>query len=268
MEIRTDEMFLHIQPQDSRELEIVQCGTQRCGPGHKFGPAVRGYYLIHFVLAGRGVYKNDGKEYRLGSGDAFLIRPGDLTVYQADENDPWQYSWVGFTGSRVPGLLDGAGFGESHVVGDIECAEFFQGMTGGGSRTDGQSNALRVQGELLRFFGHLTHDRAGEPADSLSDRVIAYFHSNAGSKISISRLAADFGYSRTHFGELFRQETGVSPGRYLMSYRMDLATEMLKSTDYRVNYIARSVGYEDPLLFSRLYKKRTGVAPSSLRRTG
>ena len=83
---------------------------------HSFGPAKRSYYLIHYIVSGKGVYQQNGKTHTLQAGDLFLIRPGETTFYQADEKDPWRYYWVGFLGSEADALLTSSGFGESSVV--------------------------------------------------------------------------------------------------------------------------------------------------------
>ena len=81
-------------------LEIYFCGREQCAAGHSFGPAVRPHYLIHFILSGKGRYHVNGDAYHLQAGDAFLIYPGETTVYEADEKNPWEYAWIGFGGIR------------------------------------------------------------------------------------------------------------------------------------------------------------------------
>ena len=76
-------------------------GYQKCEPSHTFGPAIRDYYLVHYIEKGTGTFKNAHSEYKLKSGDAFLIRPDEVTVYTADEKNPWSYIWVGFTGDMA-----------------------------------------------------------------------------------------------------------------------------------------------------------------------
>ena len=71
-----DRGFLDFSPCDA--------GREDCAPSHKFGPHIRNYYLIHFVISGKGTFSTDRGEYALGKGEAFIIKPGEVTVYQAD----------------------------------------------------------------------------------------------------------------------------------------------------------------------------------------
>ena len=79
-------------------LRLYYSGSESCAPGHFFGPAVRTHYLIHFIRSGKGRYMRGNSEYALKKGDAFLILPGETTKYMADEEEPWEYTWIAFDG--------------------------------------------------------------------------------------------------------------------------------------------------------------------------
>jgi len=97
-------------------FKIFYCGRESCQPGHSYGPAIRKQYLIHFVLAGCGKFHVGGRISELSAGDAFLIRPGEVTYYQADQNEPWTYAWMAFAGDQADAILEDVGFGtEDHV---------------------------------------------------------------------------------------------------------------------------------------------------------
>ena len=74
---------------DNVELSIFNCGHEYCQPGHTWGPGVRDHYLIHLVVAGRGVYQVNGSSYTLQEGDLFLAKPNQLITYAADEVEYW-----------------------------------------------------------------------------------------------------------------------------------------------------------------------------------
>ena len=86
---------------DNVELSIFNCGHEYCEPGHTWGPGVRDHYLIHLVVAGKGVYQVGGVSHTLQEGDLFLAKPNQLITYAADETDPWEYYWVGFNGACI-----------------------------------------------------------------------------------------------------------------------------------------------------------------------
>ena len=57
-----------------------------------------------------------------------------------------------------------------------------------------------------------------------------------------------------------------SPMQYLLTIRMNNAASLLESTDYSMAEISAIVGYDNPLYFSRLFKKQNRVSPSEYRK--
>ena len=64
----------------------------------------------------------------------------------------------------------------------------------------------------------------------------------------------------------FKDYTGSTPTQYLLSLRISNAQSLLESTSYNVTEIAEIVGYNNPLYFSRLFKKQCEVSPTEFRR--
>ena len=54
----------------------------------------------------------------------------------------------------------------------------------------------------------------------------------------------------------------MSPQQYLISYRMEKACRLLDETDLKISDVARSVGYEDEFMFTRMFKNKKGISPS------
>ena len=64
----------------------------------------------------------------------------------------------------------------------------------------------------------------------------------------------------------FKEYTGTTPTQYLLSLRISNAQSLLESTSFNVTEIAEIVGYNNPLYFSRLFKKQCGVSPTEFRK--
>jgi hypothetical protein len=97
-------------------LAVYNTGYQKCDSQHKWGPATRDHYLIHYISAGKGVFKYGGTSYSLSTGDMFLIFPGQISSYEADSGDPWEYYWVGFNGTEAQRLINLSGFSKENPV--------------------------------------------------------------------------------------------------------------------------------------------------------
>ena len=68
------------------------------------------------------------------------------------------------------------------------------------------------------------------------------------------------------FQRSFKQIVNYSPMQYILTIRMNNAASLLESTDYSMAEISAIVGYDNPLYFSRLFKKQKGVSPSEYRK--
>jgi AraC family transcriptional regulator len=83
---------------------------------------------------------------------------------------------------------------------------------------------------------------------------------------SLDRIAAQAGLSKFHFQRLFKSAMGVTPSRYHINLRMNLARRLLRETKKSVVDIALEVGYANPSHFAQLFRRETGLSPSDYRR--
>ena len=138
-------------------LIVNCCGLSRTEPLHSFGPAIKPHYLIHFILSGKGKFSMGGKEYPLEQGYGFLILPEELAFYQADEEDPWTYVWVGFGGSLAPDMVRSMGMSLSNPIFRSEKGEeLYQAVKDMMEHnTFGVANDLRRNGQLHLFLSQI-----------------------------------------------------------------------------------------------------------------
>ncbi|CTK88301.1 msm operon regulatory protein [Streptococcus pneumoniae] len=71
------------------DLALSFYGYEECTPNYSFGPAIRDTYVLHYITKGQGKFHYKGKIVDLKEGDFFLLKPEELTFYQADSKEPW-----------------------------------------------------------------------------------------------------------------------------------------------------------------------------------
>ena len=103
------------------DLGLYQFGREDCEPAHSFGPAIRNHYLFHYILNGKGTFMwqdAKGHEHKtpLKAGQGFLISPGQITTYVADERIPWEYCWLEFDGLRAKESLEITGLSVNQPI--------------------------------------------------------------------------------------------------------------------------------------------------------
>ena len=232
-----------------QDLNPLFAGYEQCEKGHVFGPAIREYYLIHHVLSGKGTYTVEGKTYHLSKGGTFLIKPGQLTVYQADEESPWFYVWIGFSGKLareldpLPPVLKVA----PGVFHEIKGAE--------------EISACRKEyltAALFRLYCELFQGSRREK--DYAREVHDYITYNYMSDITVDGLAQMMSLDRRYLSRLFKSRYGMPVKKYLVEYRMEKAAEFLQK-EIPVSRAAEMVGYRDVCNFSKMFRKVRGVSP-------
>jgi AraC-like DNA-binding protein len=94
-------------------------------------------------------------------------------------------------------------------------------------------------------------------------RALEMIESGAGYKIS--NLAAQFRLSATHLQRLFKRETGMSIGEWLIAQRLHRAAYLLANSYLSVKAIARSAGYVHGSSFIRAFERKYKLTPTRFR---
>lgn len=71
---------------DEIDLTVLFSGEGKPVPGHKMGPSVHDYYLIHTVMDGKGVFQSESNSQVCGAGDTFVIFPGHYSAIRQTWN--------------------------------------------------------------------------------------------------------------------------------------------------------------------------------------
>jgi AraC-like DNA-binding protein len=220
------------------------------------------------------VFRCGGTTYRLGRCDAFLIAPGGVVDYKADHEDPWSYAWVGFHGLKAEALLQEAGVSVRRPVfrteDDGRLEALVRDMLSAADWKRGRDPMLL--GLLYQFLavlavrpGIVREDPQGTRQEEYLQRALDYVAMNYAGPLSVADLARHAGLDRTYLYSLFMKHIGVSPKDHLLRFRVDRACTLLR-TSLSVAEVARSVGYDDPQVFSRVFRRLKGIPPGRWRR--
>lgn len=278
----SDSAYLHNSMIDfmdkTHSLVVCSCGTYRLLtkpklPTHR--PKGRLDYQILYIASGKAHFFFNGVEQIISAGNMVIYRPKEEQRYYYYGVDHTEVYWVHFTGKDVKFLLRKYGIEDSvHVVHTGSSMEFkylFLQMIQ-------ELKLCRIDYEDL-LVNHLQHlfiriHRAifskphGKNAILMqeADKAVRYFHEHYNEDISIQDYAASHHISVSWFIRGFKEYTSFTPTQYLLSLRISNAQVLLENTDYNITEIAESVGYDNPLYFSRLFRKQLGMSPSDFRK--
>jgi AraC-like DNA-binding protein len=259
------------------DLNMYNCGMEDCTPGHYYGPAVRDYYLIHYIYSGRGFFRHGNTTYYLEKGQGFLISPFETTYYQADSKDPWHYCWVGFSGKKALFYLLQANLSSDNPIFTYRSDDYLKNCIL--SMIDSDKSPIgRETKQLGHLYLFLTRiiESALPIKTSVSDdtrkniytkKVVEYIAKNYSRKITISEICTNIGLDRSYMGSIFKDCLNTSIQQFLLDYRIGKACSLMTNTTLTIGDISRSVGYDDPLLFSKMFKKCMSKSPKEYRKS-
>ena len=241
-----------------RTLVPRHYGYEKCKSGHSHGPAVRENYLIHYIFSGTGVLRANGTVYELSEGDIFIIHPGEVTKYQADSAQPWEYAWLGFEAPEGIEFLKAYSY---HVPSLRHSFEQLRGLNRVDACTGDVYGVLyHIITELYKLFG-------SEGKDELhyTDRVRMLFETSYMSPLSVQGISDSLHIDRHYLCQLFKAEYGMSPKAYLTRTRLENAAKFI-AQGYSVGETASMVGIPNASNFSRMYKNYFGHSPADVKK--
>ena len=262
----------------SRPLIVTSCGTYRVlskevFPTHR--PKGRVDYQLLYIASGKGhFYFEKDKEVIVPAGHMILYRPKELQKYVYYAKDQTEVYWVHFTGSDVKNILARHSFpAKEHVIycgTQPEYQQLYRKMIQEIQlgKTDFENYLSILLYQLLLLVGRQQSESKTITTAVQKDMEYAthYFTEHYNQDISIDAFASSLHMSTCWFIRNFKQYHRITPMAYILSIRIANAQNLLETTSYNVTEIASIIGYDNPLYFSRLFKKQTGLSPSEYRK--
>lgn len=121
---------------------------------------------------------------------------------------------------------------------------------------------------IARRFADLVLYMPNVPHGTVMRKAARYVRSHMSESMRLRDVASHVGLSPTYFSRLFAEEMRVPFVTYVNRARIDRARELLRTTDEPVTIIASEVGINDHSYFTKLFRRETGVTPSTYRASG
>lgn len=262
---------------NSTPLVVGSCGTYRLKTRPKlptYWQKGRRDYQILYVANGKTHFWFDDKEEIVSAGHMVLYKPEEIQKYIYYLEDNPEVFWIHFTGSDVKNILAYHGISlDEHVfycgvLPDYKALfrKIIQELQL--CRYGYEDYIASLFNDILLLVDRQQHEQkktTGNVQEQI-ERAAAYFNENYNTKISIDDYAESLHISTNWFIHNFKQYAGMSPAQYILSLRMVNAQSLLERTTYNIKEISEIIGYENPLYFSRVFKKEIGKSPAQYRK--
>lgn len=236
-----------------QDLNPLFWGFEHCKPQKSFGPSLRKYTLIHYVVQGKGMLFKNGKQYPVHEGEAFLIHPDEVVTYCADKQEPWYYQWVAFDGAlslKFRELSPVIAFPPDIIREMLDLEET-------------NLREYRAAALLFRLYADLFENKTQH--NHYVRRVQNHIQALYMQPLRVEEIAEKMNLDRRYLSRIFKQKTGKTIQEYLITVRMEEAQRCLMH-GFSVEETAKLCGYEDTCNFSKMFKRWFGCSPLNWKR--
>ncbi|TDQ56803.1 AraC family transcriptional regulator of arabinose operon [Mesocricetibacter intestinalis] len=273
---------LNLSPIHAFRAEVV-AGITQCEKGNDLdftvdrAEGMEGY-MLQLTTFGKGFMFDGSDRLPLQRGQLLLFSPKAAHhYYRQPEYQFWHYKWVYFSPpSRWLKWLNWSntvrGIGRIQLGDNQYFQEISQLFTKletelKSSHPLKQTMAASLLEYLLMKCVSVEQIEIAPPLDSRIVKVCDLILANPAAKHNVQYFADKVYLSESRLSHLFKQALGVGLVQWRDMQRIAEAKKLLYFSDMSVNKIAKSLGYEDALYFSKVFKKYQGVSPARFRNT-
>ena len=262
----------------SKPLIITSCGTYRLYKQPKFStwrPRGRVDFQLLYISVGRAHFYIEGEEKIVTAGHMILYRPKETQIYEYYSEDKTEVYWVHFTGGDVSNILRSYGLTKDKKIfccgSDLEYKNHFRAMIQELQMCkDDYPEMLEIHLrqifiKLHRYFSTVSKADNSQIVEDI-DKAMLYFTEHYNENICIEDYAKKHNMSISWFIRNFKEYTGSTPMQYILAKRIYNAEALLQNSHYNITEISNIIGYDNPLYFSRIFKKVKGISPTEYRK--
>lgn len=120
-----------------------------------------------------------------------------------------------------------------------------------------------IRHSLISLFMHITEPEYQDKPhlSSITEALLKLVDNHYAEPNLLTRATNELNYTASYISSIFKKDFGITFSDYLMQYRINIAKQLLRTTDMSITDISASVGYSDIKFFRDLFKKHTNMTP-------
>jgi AraC-like DNA-binding protein len=263
-------------------LHLADEPTMDYNPGH------RQEFLLNYITAGRHTVLMNGERLTVGEGALWIDSPGEATQQCAVPGQRFSIYHCHFKLKHVHIAVKKVSAAQAmmnrprtlllpHHPGSLQVTDsaaliesFTQLAVLQRARTAGHEIEVAARFLMVlsavskQMVAQLSPHRASSdasPAQVWAMRAQEYINGHPNVPLSLVDVARHLGLTGAYLSRIFKAHTGMTMGTYVVRRQIDAARVRLLSGHHNIKAVAASLGFNDPLHFSRKFRKMTGMSP-------
>lgn len=266
-----NEIFYHNDTGANAEFNVCFAGITMPDKNYAITRDASPSIIIEYITDGIGYLEIGGKCYTLKTGNSIIIPHHTDHKYYSDKNQPYAKKWVNIKGVLAEKILDFTLKGMTPIISsaniDSEISCIIKMISEGS-----ENNTL-----MLSIFTNILHKVAESLIDkpmitkeknaaTTAERIERYIINHLQDKFSLQSICDVFYLSDSHIVRLFKETYGITPYRYYLNQKTELAKSLLINTELSIDSICTKLNYSDRNHFFVAFKQVTGMSPYRYRR--
>jgi AraC-like DNA-binding protein len=226
-------------------------------------------FQIVYISKGEGTFEAEGKNYTVVPGSFLLLLPGMKHRYKPVYDKGWHEYWVGFKGPFFSHMVDEGILSREHIFFEVglhnEIISIFNQIFEEIKTQQPLYQFKACSGVMSLVAEMLIRERRKKQPNyyqKVVEKAKYLMESNIFGAINVSSISEQIGVSTSRLNEIFKTYTSMTPYQYFIHVKIHQAEGLLEQEEVSVKEVAFSLGFEDQYYFSRLFKNKTGIAPS------
>ena len=231
-------------------------------------------YQVHYFTEGKGILENSYGKFKIKPGIIMITYPGVWHRFRPLKKTGWVEHYIGFEGEMASRFFGNNWFTREKPIIFCEMREelidsyfkIFHLV-----QEEKPSFQFIASGIIIKLLGYIVsfqtqQDFHGKHIQSVIEEVRFMMRENLENNINFEKIAANHNVGYSYFRKMFKRYTGISPKQYLLQLKIMRAKELLVNSDMAIKEIAYYLGFQSIYYFSRIFKEKTGMNPSELRK--
>lgn len=266
--MENEEYHLFLSDSDSNAPVVVEnIGITHPNPRYRIFRETSNYFIFEYVISGRGYLEIGNRRYTLEAGDVYILEPGQKHCYYSDSGEPFEKIWINFFSDFFVDVFRRFEISGINHFPKSDCSAYFEelyNLTKIGNRNE--DICYQACAILFRIVCYIADPlKKNLDISATAAAIKKLLDDSLYTNIMIKDIENHVHLSKSQLIREFQRYYNTTPYNYLLAQKINIAKQLLLTTNLNLQEISNRLAFSDPHYFSRIFKKKVGTSPKEFR---